>query len=471
MIALSDKRFIFMHGPRKTTKSNTAQNMVLMHAHYFDGAMIGIFVKGLKGAVGSGVWHQLTDPRDGLIAQWARDPDGVQLQYETPPTMKSDTKMRWFRIYNRHGGVSEVQLHTIVSERDIESLLKDQQFSMAYIVEADRFESPDIFKRLVEQLRGTPRIPHQFRRIIVDSNPAKEGTDHWLYWTFIKDKDGNYIPDIDPRIAEFGFTMDDNPFIPDEEKQEIYLNNKSDPVDLARLYYGQWIKDTRGTIFKEQFRPSFHIVGGERGEVLLPGNECYELPCGFDLGDASNHAAVIAAKRYGPKGQPIYDVIDELVIINQNYSLETLTYEFIEKMKRWEEHMRPDKITPIFRFWSDSSSTRYLAVANGSEANAIYTWSEGKIVLRGVRKGAGSVGRRIQLLKRILAEDRIFVSNSCPHVKDMLEHIKTNEKGVIPENSPYKHAFDALTYMIGYEEPRVSNDHDHNRPKVGTISV
>lgn len=473
-VMLNPRRYGLLHGPRKTTKSNTAQNTLLMHAAKFDSATVGIFVKGLKGAVGSGVWPQICGDRNSLISQWNADPEGMRIRFETNPTMKSDTKMRWFRIYNQFGTVSEVQLHTIVRESEVESIVKDQQFSFIYLVEADRFTDENVFWRLCEQLR-IPQVPHEERKAILDCNPPVEGEDHWLYRTFIKNRTGQYIPDIDDRIFEMGFSMDDNPFISDAEKKDIFLNNQNDEVNLQRFYYGKWVKDRKGTIFKEQFRPQVHVVGDNDPNdrtILIPDPEAFEMPTGWDLGDAKNHAAVFASRKTGERGEYIYDVVDELVILNQNYPLEEFCSLSIEKMDFWEAHMSLTRRKPQWRFWSDSSSLRYLSVSNGSEASSMLQWSNGRIRLNGVRKGAGSIKRRIELLKRILFENRIRVSTLCPNVISMLEHMRSGEgTDLISKDSPHKHVFDALTYMIGYEEPRLHLDYDSNQPTVGVIGV
>lgn len=475
-VLMHPRRVGLLHGPRKTTKSNTAQNCLMAHVMKFNGARAGIFVKGLKGAVGSGVWPQICDLENpkSIISKWNADPEGIKVRFETEPTMKGDTKMRWFKVFTTQGGVSEVQLHTIARDSEVETIVKDQQFSFIYVVEADRFEDPKVLKRLLEQLRGES-VPFDQMKCILDCNPPLEGEDHWLYQTFIRNKAGQYIPDIDDRIFEMGFCMDDNPFISDAEKRDIYLNNQADPVDLDRFYYGKWVKDRKGTIFKDQFRPSFHIIGDRTGddpEILLPGAEAFEMPTGWDLGSAKNHASVICCRRTGARGQYIYDIIDELVILNENFPLEAYCDRFMAKMDTWETYMKVNKRIPQWRFWSDNSAMSYRANANASEATSINRWSNGRIRLRGVTKGSGSIKRRIELLKRILFEERIFVSSICPETAKMLEHMRAGKgSDLIDPLSPYKHVFDALTYMIGYEEPRMSLDMDSNEAHRGVIGI
>lgn len=472
-IALNQRQRMLLHGSRKSTKSNTCQNMLMLHAAMNE-ARCGIFLKFMKGSAGSGVWPQICGERNSIVSQWNDDPEGFKVEYVKKPTMMADTKMRYFTFKNQLGTASEVQMHTIPNEWDVEDFVKDQAFTFIYIVEANRFKNPELVSALSAQLRAPPPLAWELRRIVLDCNPPIEGTKHWLYDQFIRNEKGQYVPDVDERTAEHSFGMDDNPFIDDSEKRSLFLDYSRNQNTLDRLYYGRWVAERAGTLFAENFREAFHVRGnkGDDPTVLVPNPRATEMPTGFDLGDAKNHAAVICSKRLGDNG-PIYDIIDELVIINKNFPISDFATKFETKMTFWEGHLRVGKRTPKWKFWSDSSSLRYLAIANGSIASAIYQQTEGKIALRGVRKGSGSVKQRIEMLRRILNEERIFISISCKHTIEMLEFIKSGEGSeLIEEESPYKHVFDALTYMLGYEEPKFMHDFGDDKPTVsGLVTI
>jgi PBSX family phage terminase large subunit len=457
---LSGRKFILCHGPRKATKSNSIQHTVIKHAFDFE-AIVGIIVKGKGSAVASGVWADFTSPRK-ILWEWTQAGFGFEVTKE--PAMLSDTKMRYFKIRNRLGTESEVQLHTLERDADIEKF-KDTRFSCLYLVEADRFDSLETFNRLVEQLR-LETVPHDDRKIYLDCNPPAEAEDHWLYRTFIRNDKGEYMPDKKDKFGfqdyyEMGFVIDDNPFISDREKEEIRRINEHDPIQLARYYYGKWVKDAKGSLFEKQFRPGFHVVGRydskaeEDSTILGIPSTSFEMPCGWDLGDSLNHAAVIGCRAVINDNLVIL-VLDERVVIGENYSTAEFTRDFIEKMDYWEayaaDQQKGKKL--YWRHWSDSSSMVYQAAGDTTVAMEVYNHSGKRIALQKVQKGSGSVMRRVQLLKRALFSNRIFVSAKCVNVVNMLTLVKADKHGEISETSQYKHVFDALTYMLAYELPQ-----------------
>ena len=465
----STKRCILLHGPRKTTKSNAAQNKLIRHLWDNNRATAAIIVKGLKGAIGSGVWEDIIKP-DGILESddteyskigWFKS--GIGAKYTVPPTMKSDTKMRFFRMTNRHGTDSECQIHTLQNDDDVETIFKDTKFSFIYMVEADRFESESVFRYLIMQLR-LPNVPHANRQIILDCNPPRIGEKHWIYRTFIRRPDGAYIPDLKPDFFELGFKVEDNPFISEAEKQEIYDSNAQDPIDLARNYYGEWVKSSKGGLFRHQFRPSFHVVGDLTSSdpanhtLLVPSPDSIDRPMGWDLGDAMNHAMVMMAKR-PHNNRFVFDVYDELVITNQNFATREFGRIVLDKMDYWEALTRSqDKDAVItWRSWADASNSRYLSAADASMAMVIADVSGGRIHLIGVQKGDGSIAKRINLLKRVLFQNLLFISPKCKNVIEMLSFMESSDPTgnalTLDPTNPHKHIFDALTYALMNELP------------------
>jgi len=452
-VYLNHRRITLLHGPRRSTKSNTIQNMVINHCWLNNGAVFGVVVKGLKLSV-NGVWDDIVGPYGILEDQWFKELDGCE--YAVRPSFVRDTKMRYFRIWNKHGGQSEVQLHTLETDRAVEKF-KDSRFSGFYLVEADRWDSEDVLNKLSDQLRIW-HIPDHKHEIFLDCNPPRTGRKSWLYQKFLRDRDGNYPPDIKPHLMEVAFTLEDNQFIPQSVKDSIRENNSHDEIELARNYRGEWVASREGTAFKDQFRAEHHVIGDlapsdpRMRSALMPPEGCSEFPTGWDMGDAMNHAAVIGCKVMVEDGtQQIY-VIDEHVRTGVNYSAGRFGREFASKMDFWENHME-GKNTPYLRWrhWSDSSSLNYSSAADSSVAREIRLGTDGRILLKGIKKGAGSVFKRQELLKRMLNNNRLFISARCTCIIQMLEQIETDSDGDIDPKDPLKHIFDALTYMLMYE--------------------
>lgn len=434
--------------------------MVINHCWMNNGAVFGIIVKGLKTSV-NGCWEDLVGPWGILATQWFKSGlvavDGkTTCGYSKPPTFVRDNKLRFFRIWNRFGGESEVQMHTLEHDKAVEKF-KDTRFSGIYMVEADRWDNVNVVNQLAMQLRS-PSVPHEKMEIFLDCNPPRKGKKSWLYKMFFRDENGNYPPAIDNDLMEVQVTLEDNRFLKPAQIEDVRKRNSHDPIELARNFRGEWVSSREGTAFKDQFRDDFHVIGDlapadpRLRSCLRPPEGCFEFPCGWDPGDVKNHAAVIGAKVPTIDGTIQIYVVDELSKTGVNYSAGQFGRDFLEKVNFWDEHMAR-KGTPQIRWrhWSDPSIFTYSAAADSSVAKEIRRATDGRIILKGVKKGAHSVRARVQMLKRLLFNNRIFISATCQNVIRMLEEIEADGDDNIDEHDPHKHVFDALTYMLMYE--------------------
>lgn len=455
------KRVLLLHGPRKTGKSNIAQNLLIQHCFKWDRACAAIIVMGLKSAVGSGCWTDITGDRGLLQREWFTANIGCGWhQPKGEPSMMSDTKMRTCKIVNQHGGYSEIQLHTLQDESSLDKF-KDSRFTYLYFVEADRWESEEVLNKLMMQLRSSEElIPHAAREVVLDCNPPRSGQDHWIYKHFIQNEQGEYPPNLDPELQEVEFVMADNPFISDAEKQEIYRLHEHDQVELERNYYGIWVKSRKGTVFKSQYQASRHIIGNVESNdekdwtVLLPPRGVFYFPTGWDLGDSMNHAACISCKVTDASGRACIMYIDELIHLNANYAIADFGREMMDKMDYWARVMQNRGVHEIqWAFWSDPSSMRFISAAAGTAADLLTIESNGAIQLRGVRKGHGSVRVRAEFMKRALYTGQVLISAKCVGIRKMLEELVEDKNGEIDKKSPHKHIFDATTYLLTNELP------------------
>lgn len=461
LVAASKARYKFLHGCRKSTKSNTCQNILLQHAWLMDRAKVGIFSGNLK-AGAEGTYDDLTKP-EGRVSEWVEGLRSAGFKVTKEPTFETDTKMRYFRIRNRHGTESEIQVHSIDREDKVAVRFKQMRFSLIYMCEADGFKNLDTMLYLSDQLR-VEHLPYEAHQFLIDCNPADEGEDHFLFQKFQLTDLGRSSDCTDPEYASFHFVMDDNPFIPEQEKQDVFKKWSYDQEKLDRFYYGLWRRSKEGAVFERQFKPEIHVIGSiqspnpEEHTILTPDASCFELPSGWDLGDSTNHALIVGAKRVVDK-LPVFDIIDEWFSNDSNTTPEDIVRIWIEKEERWAKYMKQahskDKL--VWHQWSDSSAMRRLTAASNSMAGELSRVSGGRVNLIGVRKQPGSVETRINMLQRLLFEDRIFVSASCTHVIDMLKYIKflptSSKKQVrqIDRYNKWKHILDALTYMLSYE--------------------
>lgn len=472
-------RILLVEGARKSGKSIAIAHKLIRHAVENDGAVIGIFAIS-KSAGKVGAWNDLI-ARGAAIDQWRE----IGVEYAVEPKYEADSKMAYFRIKTPptaskpKGGEAEFQLHSVNNENQVEGKVKGSRFSCIMVSEADNFTKASTIMALRSQLRSY-LVPESRFQLILDSNPPEEGVDHWLYEMFFKNPDD--------KTGTVHFSIDDNIFFTAEQKKELYDTYKHDKSLLDRYYYGKWVKASAHGVFADVFLPNIHIVGEmpsyadplnyaqrDSWPILRPDPEAKIFEEGWDIGDV-NFGYVIGVPRWNPVHRVIcYDILDELAYTNTRAGLEDIVDEVMDRRNYWAKWHREQNEFPNVRWssWSDSSSLRHRISVNGTEAVELFRLSDKKINLSGVKKGSGSVGRRRDLLKRMLAEQRLYISPLCKNVLDMIRSIKSKNSFPIDPESKHKHIFDALTYMLGYGIPdnNERNDRTESTPKRYTISM
>lgn len=443
-------RYILVHGPRKSGKSIAVANRLMRHAYEVNGAIVGIICKTLKNAK-QGIWRDLIS---FVLPGWV-DSGSVVVTQE--PVMEPDTKMIKFRIRNAFGTESEFQLHSLPNESNTEAAFKGTRFSALWISEADQFKNRIVMDILGDQLRMT-QVPYEQHLMILDCNPPEEGEDHWLYGAFFVDPQSN--PALRESRIHIQITLDDNPFLPPKERAELEEKYKYDPVKYARFVEGKWVKDATAGHFDGFFMHNIHVVGTidsrrDIEDVLVPDENCTMLLGGWDMGDV-NHAFGLWYPRVNSNGEISYDGIDEVVEIENEISLYDFAQLALERIDFWRDWVKREyKRDVLIRHWGDSSMFNFRAGAATTDAATIASATGNRIIIRSVVKGAGSVRGRISLVKRLLSENRLFVSAKCQHTIDWLNFLKKGStKGeVIKEGSEFKHKFDADSYVFMSEEP------------------
>ena len=442
-------RFLLVHGARRTGKTIALADKVIRHMYENSGAVVGIVARTLRSGE-QGVWGDLVRPVSGRLAVWSA---GCSLEIVKEPSSYSTTKVSYFRIKSADGGISECQLHSLEHDEEVEAKFKGAKFSMVQMVEADLFKDRMVFKTLTQTLRLINFPSQQF---ILDTNPPKEGREHWLYDEFFVQPTKHH--------HEIKIRIEDNPFLSVEEKEELFNLYKDDSNLLARYYYSEWVEArNEGTVFEEVYKKDVHVIATSRPshedesewEILCPEKDCFTIHTGWDIGDKSSAFSMIAPRV--SDDSLAFDCIDEVVWLEEeNKSLKEFTEEVEESMNFWERRMREmyGKKQLIWYHWSDSSSMSESMAIGGTEANLVYKLSNKRISLRPVTKGAGSVAARRRLLHRLLFEERIYVASHCTHTVDMLEKLPpgTGASG-ISATSKHKHVFDSLTYGLSSAVP------------------
>jgi hypothetical protein len=330
-----------------------------------------------------------------------------------------------------------------------------------------------------------PHLTHEQHLFLGDTNPDLDlGAQSWIYhlWYEFRVADEETLlrmyPNVDPEIHKplqkslrlIEFTVDDNLSLTEEKKAQLRSDFSSNDDLYAAYYLGKWVTASMDALFFKVFRPSFHVVGelesasNPEPEVLVPKEGNFELILGMDPGPTNCASAILektteiieqpSEENPNPKPVSVIKVLDELVVVGQDFDLIDYVEELVRKMEYWEQVQdRPGKI--MWRQWSDRSVfDMKVAFSDRYWHQWIYAASNGKISLQAAERGKGSVQARIELFRKLLYDGRIFFSKTnCPSVIEMCGSIKRGKRvgELIARGSIHKHAFDCVTYAISSE--------------------
>ena len=447
-------RIILLTGARKSSKTLSGIcNKVARHLWEVEYAGVGIIGKTIRNA-GLGVWNDLIS---FCLPGWIDS--GIGMQITQPEKMTSDSHMRYLRTNNQWGSTGEVQLHSLDHDRDVEKKFKSMRFSMIVISEIDQFGDRSVLDILLDQLRITG-VPYEDHQLIADCNPPLEGEDHWLYNAIVNQDESN--KERLPNSTCYHFTLADNPFLPEPERQELMNKYSYDPVKYERFVNGKWVKDTAEGYFDDTFSFNIHVVGSiksakpEEWELITPPPNTAVLITGTDVGDL-NHATTFMVARASASRDVVFDIFDELVSLSNPVSLRVFGEMLLEKVKYWEGWCQDEYKTKriYWRHWVDSSAMNYKAGADQSDAMTIYQATGKYVRMMSAKKGPGSIKQRINLARRLFHGNRLFMSALCQANIEWARHLRPGKSRgeVIARGLRCRHAFDAATYAIAQEIP------------------
>lgn len=456
-----NKRYLLVSGPRKSGKTLGVLHKVVRHLWETDRARVAVVSKTLKSAKEGGVW---SDMHDIVLPEWYNSNIGMENTTGEGKQYKLDqlTKTPSFSVTNYHGTESEVLLFSIDnpgSFQEVEAKLKSTRFSMIYFSELSNFPNKNVFAVSLPQLRmfHLARNQHMW---MADTNPSEEGESSWIYQLFYQERlaPNHPRPKFQEQLSLIEIFWEDNPYFTQDDKEEILASCEYDSELFERYAKGLWTKGgMKSRVFANLYRPAVHVIGSCIGEekdwqVALPSENCTTLLSGWDTGD-NNHAAVIMEKIDTAGDDFIFVVLDELVYLRQQISLEAFTLEFMEKMDKWEQtigrHIE-------WRHWCDEAmALNWKAGAASYDSLIIQAVSNNRITLDPypTRGEKHSVKSRAIMLRRLLSARRIVISASCAMTLQMLTELRLgkSDSEYIPRADPNKHVFDALTYCVGME--------------------
>jgi len=486
------KKFVCVSGPRKSSKTIGCLHAIVQHAWETDRGRVCIISPSITAASDAGPWDQLVN---SIIPEWIAADFG--LEWVREPYQEGVSKKLKCSITNRHGNTTTFQLESMKEgEGEIGKRFKGKAFSMLYWSEVGSWvKQRSSFDMVMECLR-MPHLQGREHVMLLDTNPADEGERSWIYQLFYKFRNLD-LPELNAAAKERGLEgtdllalrdqldllevfVGDNPYLTASDLALLKAQYAHSPDLWNRYYLGKWTTAAGDSIFYDVFRPAIHVVGdietptNPEPEMMLPEEGTHELYTGWDLGH-SNHAVVIierflaAGKTEGVAG---FKVLDEIVFIRSDETVGDITEMMLKKMRYWETVAGRK-----FRWTHYSDRSAFDArepISDRYHFEEIELASHGEITMQGVARKHGSVFFRVDLVRKLLHQDRLFVNNDkCPMLIQSLQGLKKGRNGAaVDRQSDHKHAFDALTYALSalcYDELQraISQDMNTNRPKGG----
>jgi hypothetical protein len=468
-------RFILLSGPRKSSKSWASCHRILRHCFDTPNAEVIMVSRNIKTAKEGGIWSYLVDQ---AIEEWRKS--GVT-DYVRSPRQDGQTRTLFCSIRNRYGGESKIMLNSLDYDDDAERLFKERAVTAIYYSELSKWRKRKVFDVSIMSLRK-PGVPYSQMMWLADTNPGDDGEDEWYYQLFEVERTMEGVPDwckTPADVARFRkrqkelsihhIFLNDNVFLTQDEIDDVINSHAHDPDLYARYVEGKYVKASGDGFFSAVFKPEVHILGSCRSPVRSEW-ECLQLPTeavtidiGFDVGDR-NTAVIFVYRSTDERGRNEYYVVDEVVVLDDQVSLDAIVQAVLQKMDALEKQVGH----PLrFESWSDTSSFAKRISAQNTEAMLIHHISGGRLTLNPISKWPGSVIDGVSMLRRLFFEGRLFISAHCFHTLQSIRSLKpckARGTGVekVPD-SPAKHAFDALRYALGQRESR---DLAVRRPRV-----
>ena len=353
-------------------------------------------------------------------------------------------------------------------------------------------------------LRGSPHLVQKDYTLLIDTNPADEGERHWLYQLFYafrlmdegalhlmaqeRGLDGPVLLGLQEQLELMEIFVHDNPYLTVEDLALLKAQYAHSPDMWNRYYLGKWTTATGESLFHDVFKPSLHVIGeietpaNPTPEELVPEEATHELYTGWDMG-YSNTGTVLIEKFWKDDkngvGLPAFKVLDEGVFLKTDLSIGDVTEIILRKMRRLDE--AGGKSYRWAHFSDRSAFDAREPISDRYHFEEVNLASHGEIWLQGVARKHGSVHFRVDLLRKLLHQGRIFFNNDrCPMCIQMLQSLRPGKDGAaVDKKSQHKHVFDALTYALSalcFEELQkaINQDINTNRTKGsggGIISV
>lgn len=459
-------KYILLYAEKASGKTIACCHALIRHCYEEDDALALIIAPSIR--TGSeGVIYDLCrtldiwrngnrDPKD--LTGKRRIDAGLGLDY-TEPLLDPNTKDRVIYIRNRHGGKSKVVLISLPYEEVVERRMKALSPSFVYADEITELASKKYFTYVAQQIGRRAGIvgPQQY---YASCNP--EGPSHWVYQVWWQDCINGDTGQRKPAFEAYHVPIQENIHnLPPGYIEGLY-DIYSDPIDRERLLTGKWVDRPSGeAIFKDQFRPEFHVRGNRTTGTVLTPKPGFPIVVSYDPGprNYSVHFEQMIIAKTDKGTRPIWLVFDELNFVGRLMPDHQIVPIVLRQMDFWQSFL---KGSANFIHVADESAFTHARHDGSYDATRLLQLSNGRIRARSAMTGVvskGSVSARVQMLMSLFLEGGIYISSRCVKTIEMLNCLVSESpkkdkyeplQGLQPKRSVHLHPFDSLTYGIFY---------------------
>lgn len=436
-------------GPRFTGKGWACGYHIVRHCWDNYNALALVVAKTKRQAISGGIFSKIGEE---ILPDFKANLEGFDC---IGPSVTQEKDVI-YRVRNRFGGWSTIQMMSIMHDQDCERKIKGIESSLTYVDEVTLFSSEKVYKALRGTLKRRRYIPHDLQRFVASCNP--DGPSHWVYKKWYEAP-----PELAPFFKAVFLPITENP----DPNAVAYVeslkrDNATDPIAYARDIEGRWVDRPSGeAIFAEHFDPNIHVRGDvKRGEFLLP-KPGIPITLGWDLGDANHAIALMQERTVGQRQVTV--VFDEIVYTGKKITYDVLVPEIMARMESWCEELNHNF---AFVHISDRSAfDRFRAVTGSYDHRQVQQLSQAELekrkgsyphLARPIRllecpKPPGSVAARVKLLIGALARNDFYVSANCVRLIESLKNLPSKkDEPFQPERCDHLHIFDAVTYPMYY---------------------
>ncbi|MBQ9946866.1 MAG: PBSX family phage terminase large subunit [Oscillospiraceae bacterium] len=262
------------------------------------------------------------------------------------------------------------------------------------------------------------RLSEGGAKLFATTNPDTPG--HWLK--------RDYLDAALPELLSLKFTLEDNPYLPEDYVKA--LKSEFSGVFYDRFILGMWVA-AEGRIY-EGFSERC-IISAEELSTRLAENRLIVSAVGVDYG-GNKSASVFCHVGFDVGFKNVYVLSEHYD--KRNRSAESLISAFQEYISR-EREQRP---------------TLSAAYCDSAEQLLIKSFrSAVRLEVKNALKRP--VNTRINMLNRLIASGRFFVSEECPHLIDAIRSAVWDERDIhhdvrLDNGSTNIDSLDAFEYVL-----------------------